>query len=109
MAKHTPGPWFVAGVRFRMNGSEWIAVNKYNEPAKRDDNIACVGYDPRNGDGQADARLIAAAPMLLEALQFVDTWVSKPVGAYSVAALDGLFLMTRDRITAAIKAATGDE
>ncbi len=29
---------------------------------------------------------------------WVDSWVSNPVGAYSVAALDGLFSMTRDRL-----------
>lgn len=29
---------------------------------------------------------------------WVDSWVSHPVGSYSVAALDGLFGMTRDRL-----------
>jgi hypothetical protein len=71
MSKSTPGPWFVSGVRFRMNGSEWIAVNRYNEALKRDDNVACIGYDPRTGDGQVDARLIAAAPTMLEALELI--------------------------------------
>ncbi len=71
MSKYTKGPWFVSGVRFRMNGSEWVSVNRYNEAKKQDDNIACIGYDPRTGDGQADAHLIAAAPELLEALDNV--------------------------------------
>lgn len=31
---------------------------------------------------------------------WVDSWVSNPVGAYSVCALDGLFGMTRDKIAA---------
>ena len=31
---------------------------------------------------------------------FVDSWVSNPVGAYSVQALDGLFAQTRDKINA---------
>lgn len=31
---------------------------------------------------------------------WVDSWVSNPVGSYSVAALDGLFGMTRDKIAA---------
>lgn len=69
MSKHTPGPWFVSGVRFRMNGGEWHSINRYNEELKRDENIACVGYDPRTGDGMADARLIAAAPDMLAALK----------------------------------------
>src|ERR1700682_2003353 len=35
---------------------------------------------------------------LREFVNWVDSWVSNPVGAYSVAALDGLFGMTRDKI-----------
>lgn len=66
-SKHTPGPWFVSGVRFRMNGGEWHSINRYDEAKKQDENIACVGFDPRNGAGLTDARLIAAAPDLLEA------------------------------------------
>lgn len=33
-------------------------------------------------------------------VDWVDSWVSNPVGSYSVSALDGLFGMTRDRIVA---------
>ena len=33
-------------------------------------------------------------------IDWVESWVHNPVGSYSVAALDGLFAMTRDRITA---------
>lgn len=57
----TPGPWFVSGVRFRMNMTDWHSVNRYNETLKRDDNIACVGFDTRSGDGLNDAAYIAAA------------------------------------------------
>ena len=35
---------------------------------------------------------------LQEFVNWVDSWVSNPVGSYSVSALDGLFGMTRDRI-----------
>lgn len=31
---------------------------------------------------------------------WVETWVSNPVGSYSVHALDGLFAMTRDKLAA---------
>lgn len=65
----TPGPWFVSGVRFRMDGGEWHNVNRYDEALKRDENIACVGYDPRTGVGLADAHLIAAAPTFLAELK----------------------------------------
>ena len=33
-------------------------------------------------------------------IDWVESWVSHPVGAYSVSALDGLFGMTRDKIAA---------
>jgi cell division protein ZapA (FtsZ GTPase activity inhibitor) len=57
----TPTPWFVGGVRFKMNGGDWHGVMSYNEAKKQDDNVCCVGYDPRTGEGHADARLICAA------------------------------------------------
>lgn len=66
--KWASGPWFVSGVRFKMNGGEWHSVNRYNEALKYDENMACVGYDPRDGAGLAEARLIAASPDLYAAL-----------------------------------------
>lgn len=32
-------------------------------------------------------------------IDWVESWVHNPVGSYSVSALDGLFAMTRDKIT----------
>lgn len=61
MTDHTPTPWFVSGVRFRMNGSEWQSVNRYDEAKKQDENIALVGYDPRTGTGWSDAHFIVTA------------------------------------------------
>jgi hypothetical protein len=46
---------------------------------------------------------IEAMPDLQKLQEFaawVETWVSNPVGAYSVQALDGLFAMTRERLAA---------
>ena len=57
----TPTPWFVGGVRFKMDRSEWHGIMSYNEAKKQDDNVCLVGYDPRTGEGHADARLIVAA------------------------------------------------
>jgi hypothetical protein len=49
-----------------------------------------------------DAFLMAQAAAEIERLRefaaWVDTWVSNPIGAYSVAALDGLFAMARARL-----------
>lgn len=41
---------------------------------------------------------IAEIERLQSIVDFVDSWVSNPVGSYSTDALDGLFAMTRDRI-----------
>jgi hypothetical protein len=61
MTEHTPTPWFVSGVRFRMNGGEWQSINRYDEAKKRDENIACIGYDARTGVGLKDAHFIVKA------------------------------------------------
>lgn len=58
------------------------------------------------------AALEAERDRLREFAAWVDTWVSNPVGAYSVSALDGLFGMARDRlgaIDAARRALDGSE
>ncbi len=65
---HTPTPWFVSGVRFKMNGGEWLSINRYDGANKRDENIALVGYDPRTGLGRSDAAFIVKAVNSHEAL-----------------------------------------
>lgn len=57
----TPGPWFVSGSRVRMVGGDWHSINRYDEAKKRDQNIACAGFDPRTGEGLSDAKFIALA------------------------------------------------
>ena len=64
MAAGTPGPWFVAGVRVKMERQQWLAVSRYDEANKRDENICCAGYDPKTGLGSTDARRIARLPDL---------------------------------------------
>lgn len=70
---HTLGPWFVSGVRFRMNGGEWHSINRYDESKKQDENIAYIPFDPRTGDGLADAHLIAATPDLLQSAKLLES------------------------------------
>ena len=60
----TPGLWFVAGVRVKMDEQQWIAISRYDEASKRDENICCAGYDPKTGLGSTDARRIARVPLL---------------------------------------------
>ncbi len=58
---HTPGPWKVSGLRAEQDGCLSIVS------AKTGFDVAELAYT--NGPEVADARLIAAAPALLEALQ----------------------------------------
>lgn len=68
-AQHTPGPW--AYVR-NPESTRWIIDS---EPAHA---IACTaGFEP---DNEANARLIAAAPELLEALEEL----AERAGAFNV-------------------------
>ncbi|MEN6303177.1 MAG: hypothetical protein ABFD96_10665 [Armatimonadia bacterium] len=78
--KHTPSPWFVGGVRQKIDGQQALGVFRYDEEAKRDLNIASVWYDPKDGAGTLDARLIAAAPELLEAAHELFAFVAIMVG-----------------------------
>lgn len=83
---HTPGPWFLSGVRATMNGGRWHCINRWNADTKQDENIACVGYDPETHAGYDDARLIAASLDLAEHLRatvrqldVVAVYISDPV------------------------------
>jgi hypothetical protein len=57
MSKHTPGPWMIGNIQ----GVDMVIENHNGLE------VCTVWEDPK----QHDARLIAAAPDLLEALQYV--------------------------------------
>lgn len=119
-SKWTPGPWFVSGVRFKMNGGEWLSVNRYDEQTKKDENIALAGYDPRNGAGTADARLISASPDLADVVetrpvlpdiaQFLNSEIAREVTAEfpDIVAFLGNFAAWDDRARAALSRAKGE-
>ena len=65
MSKHTPGPWEVIGSTIAPSGL--LA-----------DEVATVAIQPRDGEKQANARLIASAPELLEALSTALTFITDP-------------------------------
>ena len=65
MSKHTPGPWHVVGEsdpEIHGPDGEWITHQ------------VCSGAGDENNDGQANARLIAAAPDLLAACKAALVW-----------------------------------
>ena len=62
--KHTPGPW----VATHANGNDFIVKAGDIEVVA---GCGCYGSPYMRGNPDADARLIAAAPDLLEALQGV--------------------------------------
>lgn len=69
-AKHTPGPWQVEGVRH--TGDLKIGSDARLHMVGPDGDAVCaVFYDMKTGRGLRDARLIAAAPELLEALETI--------------------------------------
>ena len=75
-AKHTQGPWRVGGTEQRV-----IFADNGDVVAR----IACYGEQSETPEAdKANARLIAAAPELLAALQwavgFIDTYASKASG-----------------------------
>lgn len=71
-ARHTPGPWQVAGTRH--TGDLKIGPDARLHMIGPDgDAVAAVFYDMRTGIGWQDAKLIAAAPELFElAIQYRD-------------------------------------
>ena len=72
-----------------------------------------------NGRASRDAEVATLSRQLAEAqgvierqkrvIDWVESWVSHPVGSYSVLALDGLFGMTRDKIAAQTAAYRTDD
>ena len=87
-AKHTSGPWVFDEVRtdcgraFRIGSGEMLTAGKG----------CCIIYDdyPGNPDNErkANARLIAAAPDLLEALERSLNWLASYPGGGAIGVYD---------------------
>ena len=61
MTQHTPGPWQMGGELISKEGSNLEIASVWSESANRK-------LSPRQSEADANARLIAAAPELLEVL-----------------------------------------
>lgn len=94
--EHTPGPWYVEvqqtwGMCVRTSGKQRTRISD----GKPED-----AYIASRLPGNADARLIAAAPELLEAAQFA-------LRVFENANIDGnWWVPSKEKIEAAIKKAT---
>ena len=78
-AQHTPGPWIGAGPSFG-DPLPRYTTSIMTEWEHEDDgfiDICAFPFHHHDGENEANARLIAAAPELLEALQaIIDTGLS---------------------------------
>ena len=69
MSKHTPGPWVAQRHGAIVGGPEFEFTNG---KARKQIAMACAVPEGVEGDQQANALLIAAAPELLEALLYAN-------------------------------------
>ena len=73
MSEHTPGPW---------KAKKWVGTDSYDDPDRPFVEVGNVHWSPNKVDvpaaieQTANARLIAAAPDLLEVLEFLVTAAS---------------------------------
>ena len=67
-AKHTPGPWTYSDTGCLVGGPDRLRIADTYCPER-------AVRRPDFNECQANARLIAAAPEMLEALQTVDRWL----------------------------------
>lgn len=77
MSKHTPGPWFAQDTR--LVGGQVAVVGPNHDRKAGEQGVMVVAHvNGRSGEQGANARLIAAAPDLLAALQAARGYVSQP-------------------------------
>ena len=81
MTKHTPGPWMVAETRHKF---DTLIRDRDNDPVA---STNFAGYSPKTA--AANARLIAAAPLMLAALKKVERLFQSPafIGVISEASV----------------------
>jgi len=76
--KHTPGPWSTNGHAEKNEHGTWVApVFSDTDAEKRPADT----YGTTKGQARTNARLIAASPELLEALEIAREWMGSDPGA----------------------------
>lgn len=86
MSKHTPGPWILADGFARADTSRhFVWSDAESKEEREDDSPFCIAMvNPRTNDSELDAnaRLIAAAPELAEALEDAHAKLRSILNAY---------------------------
>lgn len=79
MNKHTPGPWeYRPALNYNGYSISPLGILPTLAACERFNNSMAIECFNFPGSTEANARLIAAAPELLEALEAVDVWFSSP-------------------------------
>ena len=93
MSKHTPGPWLIAkeGIRTNAGFIAWFPCPRLKYEGQKE------RYEKELEEDAANAKLIAAAPMMIEALTLVHISGKKSMSAIAWQAVE-----------AAIRAAKGE-
>lgn len=107
MSKHTPGPWV------RKNGNPTFVPLRAHHCEKLGFSIGFVSLDDNDGCGEpaANARLIAAAPELLEAARLVIAWYEAECDPSKTDFYQRMQMCrdSEDALRAAIAKATGEK
>ena len=114
MTEHTPGPWkYHARLSASENHHGFAISAPTHKPSQHRIRIGdVIPMDADGAEGEANARLIAAAPRLLEALQIArnvvrhSAWCDQSITQEPVRCAPDC---ERGVIIAAIRAATGDD
>ena len=96
VTKHTPGKWYVAE-RQRLNSDVRFIRTDFD-----DSGVVCVTNDN-------DAKLVAAAPDLLEALEEVNVWINSSAIDEDGVVDEASRLELSQKVHAAIAKATGKQ
>lgn len=105
MSKHTKGPWVV---RREGRSTVYGAVEASLRPYTWQEVAACGPTEAGSEQQEANARLIAAAPELLEACQLLVSWLDLPQDAPMTDMVVGCGEAER-KARAAILKATGEQ
>lgn len=85
MSKHTPGPWFAQDTRL-VGGQVAVVGPNHDRKAGEQGEMVVAHVNGRSGEQGANARLIAAAPDLLAALQAACDTIDLEAAIYSARA-----------------------